>query len=132
MLEQREHNPLDRRFAGVVVIAIVCLAAAAGAATAAETAGPVAMQRRTDPTAAPKLLQAYDLSWWSVDGGGGTSSGGVFAVTGSLGQPDAGSAGGCGTAVAGGVWSGPEPCGTPLFCDGFESGDTGAWASVTP
>jgi len=34
---------------------------------------------------------ASDLSipWWSMDGGGGTSSGGQFSLSGTAGQPDA-------------------------------------------
>jgi hypothetical protein len=34
--------------------------------------------------------QAYDLSWWTVDGGGGSSSGGNYALAGTAGQPDPG------------------------------------------
>ncbi len=30
------------------------------------------------------------IAWWSVEGGGGTSRGGVFELNGSMGQPDAG------------------------------------------
>lgn len=32
----------------------------------------------------------YRIEKWTVDGGGGVSSGGVYAVTGTNGQPDAG------------------------------------------
>ncbi|NJM38451.1 MAG: hypothetical protein HC845_11655, partial [Akkermansiaceae bacterium] len=32
------------------------------------------------------------IDWWSVDGGGGSSSGGVFEISGSAGQADAGPA----------------------------------------
>ena len=33
----------------------------------------------------------YDLSWWTVDGGGGTfSTGGAYTLGGTIGQPDAG------------------------------------------
>jgi hypothetical protein len=32
----------------------------------------------------------YDLSWWSVDSGGGTSTGGGYTLLGAVGQPDAG------------------------------------------
>ncbi len=35
------------------------------------------------------LAQSYDLSWWTVEGGG-TSSGGSYQVTGVAGQMDAG------------------------------------------
>jgi hypothetical protein len=34
--------------------------------------------------------QAYDLSWWSIDSGGGQTSGGVYNLQGVAGQPDAG------------------------------------------
>jgi hypothetical protein len=29
------------------------------------------------------------LDWFTIDGGGGTSTGGVYAVSGTIGQPDA-------------------------------------------
>jgi hypothetical protein len=32
----------------------------------------------------------YTLSWWTVDNGGGTSNGGAYALSGTIGQPDAG------------------------------------------
>jgi hypothetical protein len=32
----------------------------------------------------------YDLSWSTADAGGGTSSGGAYSVSGTIGQPDAG------------------------------------------
>jgi hypothetical protein len=32
----------------------------------------------------------YDLTWWTVDGGGATSSGGGYTLSGTAGQPDAG------------------------------------------
>ncbi len=32
---------------------------------------------------------AFELSWFTIGGGGGTSTGGVFAVSGTIGQPDA-------------------------------------------
>ena len=34
--------------------------------------------------------QNYTVDWMTVDGGGGTSTGGVYSVTGTIGQPDAG------------------------------------------
>jgi hypothetical protein len=50
---------------------------------------------------------SYDLSWWTVDGGGGTSSGNVYTLNGTIGQPDAGtlSSGGVYT-LSGGFWHG--------------------------
>ena len=34
--------------------------------------------------------QSYSIDWYKVSGGGGTSTGGVFSVSGTIGQPDAG------------------------------------------
>lgn len=34
--------------------------------------------------------QSFAIDWHTIDGGGGTSTGGVFAVNGTVGQPDAG------------------------------------------
>jgi len=59
--------------------------------------------------AAPVLAQSggpYDLSWFTVDGGGGTSSGGGYALSGTAGQPDAGVVlTGGDYILAGGFWS---------------------------
>jgi hypothetical protein len=50
---------------------------------------------------------SYDLSWWTVDGGGGTSNGGGYTLNGTLGQPDAGTlASGGAYTLAGGFWHG--------------------------
>jgi hypothetical protein len=47
----------------------------------------------------------YSLDWFSVDGGGGTSTGGVYAVSGTIGQPDAGpTLKGGNYALDGGFW----------------------------
>ncbi len=49
----------------------------------------------------------YDLTWWTVDGGGGPASGGSYALMGTVGQPDAGSAlTGGGYTLVGGFWPG--------------------------
>ncbi|MBE0540621.1 MAG: hypothetical protein IH623_04460 [Verrucomicrobia bacterium] len=32
----------------------------------------------------------YAIDWCALDGGGGTSTGGVYSVSGAIGQPDAG------------------------------------------
>jgi len=32
----------------------------------------------------------YSIDWFTIDGGGGTSTGGVYSVSGTIGQPDAG------------------------------------------
>jgi hypothetical protein len=36
------------------------------------------------------LAADYTINWFTVDGGGGTSTGGVYTVTGTIGQPDTG------------------------------------------
>ncbi len=48
---------------------------------------------------------AYQLNWYTVDGGGGTSTGGVYSLSGTIGQPDAGTAGGGTYTLAGGFWT---------------------------
>jgi hypothetical protein len=51
--------------------------------------------------------QDYDLSWWTVDGGGITfSEGGGYLLSGTAGQPDAGALAGGGYTLAGGFWRG--------------------------
>jgi len=51
----------------------------------------------------------YELSWWTVDGGGGTwSIGGGFQLGGTAGQPDAGVLAGGGYTLGGGFWRGGE------------------------
>jgi hypothetical protein len=52
------------------------------------------------------LACADDLSvnWWAVAGGGGTSTGGVYSASGTIGQPDAGQASGGNYTVVSGFW----------------------------
>src|SRR5437660_7389128 len=49
--------------------------------------------------------QSYSIDWSTIDGGGGTSTGGVYQVSGTLGQPDAGpTMSGGNYSVDGGFW----------------------------
>ena len=48
----------------------------------------------------------YDLSWSTIDGGGGSSSGGSYSLVGSIGQPDAGTLSGGSYQLSGGFWGG--------------------------
>ncbi len=48
----------------------------------------------------------YDLTWNTVDGGGGTSAGGGYTLAGTMGQPDAGALVGGGYTLSGGFWAG--------------------------
>ena len=57
--------------------------------------------------AQPKLhAQSYTIDWYKIAGGGGTSTGGTYQVSGTIGQPDASGAmtGGSYT-LTGGFWS---------------------------
>jgi hypothetical protein len=50
--------------------------------------------------------QSYSIDWFKVSGGGGTSTGATFQVSGTIGQPDAGGAmTGGNFSVTGGFWS---------------------------
>jgi hypothetical protein len=48
--------------------------------------------------------QQYSLTWYTFDGGGGTATGGVYSVTGTIGQPDAGKLSGGNYSIEGGFW----------------------------
>lgn len=54
----------------------------------------------------PVLAQngGYAIESFTVDGGGGTSSGGSYALTGAIGQPDAGAMAGGAFTLTGGFW----------------------------
>jgi hypothetical protein len=50
--------------------------------------------------------QQYTINWYKVAGGGGTSTGGVYAVGGTIGQPDAsGVLTGGNYSLTGGFWA---------------------------
>ena len=50
--------------------------------------------------------QSYSIDWFKVSGGGGTSTGGVYSVSGTIGQHDAGNAmSGGNYTLTGGFWS---------------------------
>jgi hypothetical protein len=52
------------------------------------------------------FVQPYSIDWYKVAGGAGTSTGGVHAVSGTIGQPDAGTAMTGGSySLTGGFWS---------------------------
>jgi hypothetical protein len=52
------------------------------------------------------FAQQYSIDWYKVAGGGGTSTGGTYAVSGTIGQPDAGGPmTGGNYSLTGGFWS---------------------------
>lgn len=68
--------------------------------------------------------QPFALESWSIDGGGGTSAGSGFSLTGTIGQPDAGVLAGGGFTLVGGfpgwhiVPAGPVTLTVQLRADG--------------
>ncbi len=48
----------------------------------------------------------FAIDWYTIDCGGGTSAGGAFSVSGTIGQPDVGSQAGGAFQVSGGFWQG--------------------------
>src|ERR1017187_6341404 len=64
------------------------------------------------------FAQSYTIDWYKISGDGGTSTGGVFSVSGTLGQPDASDAMSGGQySVTGGFWSlyAVQTAGPPLL-----------------
>jgi hypothetical protein len=57
-----------------------------------------------------KASGKYELSWYTIDGGGGRSSGGDFTLTGTTGQPDAAYSRGGNYELLGGFWPGGPLC----------------------
>lgn len=58
----------------------------------------LALAASAEPTA------ANEISRYTVDGGGGTSTGGAYTLDGTMGQYDAGSQSGGVYGLAGGIW----------------------------
>jgi hypothetical protein len=50
--------------------------------------------------------EPFELTWWTVDGGGATSSGGVYILSGTIGQADAHCASSGSYLITGGFWNG--------------------------
>ncbi len=71
------------------------------------------------------FAQTYDLTWHSIDGGGGFSAGGSFELEGTIGQPDAGILTGGNFELSGGFWAGGVPqcaCLGDMNADGDRNG----------
>lgn len=48
--------------------------------------------------------QPYSIDWFTIDGGGGTSTNGQYSISGTIGQPDAGNMSGGNYMLQGGFW----------------------------
>ena len=85
---------------------LVCVAALAWGVS-----GYVSARSGGGPSAS--LGTGYDLTWYTIDGGGGTSVGvgspNPNILIGTMGQPDAGLLTGNGYTLVGGFWSGAVP-----------------------
>jgi hypothetical protein len=57
--------------------------------------------------------QSYSIDWYTIDGGGQTSTGGAYTVTGTIGQPDAGRLEGGSYVIGGGFWGLFQVAGAP-------------------
>jgi hypothetical protein len=53
----------------------------------------------------PASAQSFSIDWYSIDGGGGTSSGGGYSLSGTIGQADTGVMSGGNFTLQGGFWS---------------------------
>lgn len=81
----RQHHIKLRRWFAIGLLAVATFAA--GAALAQSGGG-------------------YDLTWSTIDAGGGTSTGGGYTLSATIGQPDAGaSLSGGGYTLDGGFWA---------------------------
>ncbi len=94
---------MNRRRGVLAGLLLVALALGPGLAALAQEAAP----------AAP--AGTYVISPWTVDGGGGVSSGGVYTLRGTLGQPDAGALTGGVYTLVGGFWSQAQSLNAPAY-----------------
>ena len=51
------------------------------------------------------FAQQYNVDWYTITGGGGAGSNGQYVVSGTIGQPDAGTMNGGNYSLTGGFWS---------------------------
>jgi hypothetical protein len=66
--------------------------------------------------AASSHAQNYSIDWHTIDGGGGTSAGGGYSISGTIGQPEAGATlTGGSFSLTGGFWSIVQAPGAPLL-----------------
>jgi len=126
-----------------VLMVVVFFLGAAGLVAAASAAGsdppdvetqPVTVistaQTDTAATQTTTTRDPDDLSWHSIDGGGGVSAGGSLSLIGAIGQPESGLSESGAQTLAGGLWASSQT--SHLFSDGFESGDTLQWSNSSP
>ncbi len=69
-----------------------------------------------------------ELSWWHLGGGGTTSSGGLFELTGTVGETAAGTSSGGSFVLRSGFLAQTTGLEDSIFEDGFESGSISNWS----
>jgi hypothetical protein len=72
---------------------------------------------------------SYDLKWNTIAGGGGACAGGAFALSGTVGQPDAGVVNGTSFSLAGGFWPGMQDTQPSLRIERYGGFVVLAWPS---
>src|SRR5437870_13689972 len=80
--------------------------------------------------------QNYSIDWFTIDGGGGTSTGGVYSLSGTIGQPDANAQPmtGGNYSLVGGFWSlfAVQTPGAPLLSIRLTTTNTAVVSWLTP
>jgi hypothetical protein len=79
----RNHSAMKTRYLKSLLLALIVLAGSQAALQA----------------------QSYSIDWFKIASGGGTSTNGQYSVSGTIGQPDAGTMSGGEYLVTGGFWS---------------------------
>jgi hypothetical protein len=82
------------------------------------------------------FAQSYSVDWYKIAGGGGTSTGGTYTVSGTIGQHDAsGAMSGGNYSVTGGFWALINVVQTPgaptLYISGSGNNVTVSWQNVS-
>ena len=105
-MKQRRATGLGLGLALAALILVVSLGSvvAQEGTVAALRGGPAGQERNREPA----QTGGYDLSWWTVDGGGRRGGSGThsYALGGTAGQPDAAVWTSNGYTLAGGFWGG--------------------------
>ena len=57
------------------------------------------------PALHPSAVAQYSVDWFKIAGGGGLSTGGLYSIAGTIGQPDPGVMSGGAFGLVGGFWS---------------------------
>lgn len=78
----------------LILLALTTSQTIAPTIVSAQTGGGYFERGRLEPnpealSSAPSVT-SFDLTWSTIDGGGGTSTGGAYTLNATIGQPDAG------------------------------------------